>query len=209
MKLKVYSADGTSSVEKEFNNLPKLEEGKGVRALKDLLVAYQANARQGNACAKTKAEVSGTGKKPWRQKGTGMARHGSKRSPIWVGGGVAHGPRPRSYTQHINKKVKDLGFKRALIDSLEQGKIALIQEFDFSTPKTKACTAVMSNIYNERRNTLVVDDNFSDNAVLSARNVPNLFMIDSGSVNAWDIVKHRKLLFTERGFEKLLERISD
>lgn len=94
MKVKVYSSDGAAVKEKEIDNLPVFEGDKGIEALKDSIVSFQANMRQGNACAKMRGEVSGTGKKPWRQKGTGNARHGSRRSPIWVGGGS--GARPSS-----------------------------------------------------------------------------------------------------------------
>lgn len=207
-KFKLYSADGSSSEEKAFDSFPKLEGGKGVTALRDLLIILQANVRQGNACTKTRAEVSGTGKKPWRQKGTGMARHGSKRSPIWVGGGVAHGPKPRDYSQRMNKKIKALALKRALVDAANEGKIDLIKSFDFEAPKTKNCSSVMANIYPQRKNVLVVDEEFTDNAVLASRNIANLFMIDARSLNAWDVVRHRKLLMTEKGFEKLLERVT-
>lgn len=210
MKFKYYIADGTAKGEKEFKNVPEFEGDKGVRALKDLVVAYQASLRQGNACTKTRDEVSGTGKKPWRQKGTGMARHGSKRSPIWRGGGVAFGPRPRDYTQKMNKKVKLLGLRRAFWDSATEGSVAVIESLSVAEPKTKAFVSILKNIQSKPHgNILLVDEYFEDNAILSARNVPNVFMIGSESLNAWDLVRFKKVVITERAMNKFLERIND
>lgn len=205
-KLKVYSSDGTSFNEKEFN-LPTYEGDKGLRSLKDCIVAFQANMRQGNACAKMRGEVSGTGKKPWRQKGTGMARHGSKRSPIWVGGGVAHGPRPRDYTQKINKKVKRLGLGRALFDCVSEGALSIIQSFQIAEPKTKLFNNLISKI-RPTGSVLIVDEFFKDDILLSARNIPRVFIIDADSLNAWDLVRHKTVIITESGFERLMKRVN-
>lgn len=205
-KLKVYSSDGTSFNEKEFN-LPTYEGDKGLRSLKDCIVAFQANMRQGNACAKMRGEVSGTGKKPWRQKGTGMARHGSKRSPIWVGGGVAHGPRPRDYTQKINKKVKRLGLGRALFDCVSEGALSIIQSFQIAEPKTKLFNNLISKI-RPTGSVLIVDEFFKDDILLSARNIPRVFIIDADSLNAWDLVRHKTVIITEGGFERLMKRVN-
>lgn len=206
-KLKVYSSDGASVEEKGFSNLPTYEGDKGLRSLKDCIVAFQANMRQGNACAKMRGEVSGTGKKPWRQKGTGMARHGSKRSPIWVGGGVAHGPRPRDYTQKINKKVKRLGLGRALFDCVNEGSLVLIRSFQIDEPKTRLFNDLVFKI-RPKGSVLIVDEFFNDDILLSARNIPRVFIIDADSLNAWDLVKHETIIITESGFERLLKRIN-
>lgn len=206
-KLKVYSADGASIQEKEFKNIPVFEGDKGIRALKDCILAFQANMRQGNACAKMRGEVSGTGKKPWRQKGTGNARHGSKRSPIWRKGGVAHGPRPRDYSQKINKKVKRLGLSRALFDCVSEGSLALIQEYHVDKPKTKLFNDIICRI-SSKGSVLIVDEFFKDDILLSARNLPRVFIIDADSLNAWDLVRHQTILISENGFESLLKRIN-
>jgi large subunit ribosomal protein L4 len=121
MKLKVYSSDGSSSRDQDFPNLPVFEGDKGVQAVKEVIVAIRANQRQGTRSTKTRGEVSGGGKKPWRQKGTGRARAGSIRSPLWVGGGVVFGPRPRDFSKKINNKVKDFGIQPCLCS------IALVQ----------------------------------------------------------------------------------
>ena len=117
MKLKVFSPDGASSREQDFDGLPSFEGDRGLQAVKEVIVAINANARLGTHSTKTRGEVRGGGKKPWRQKGTGRARAGSIRSPLWVGGGVLFGPKPRDYSKKINAKVKALvAFSRALFD---------------------------------------------------------------------------------------------
>lgn len=206
-KLKVYSSEGASVGEKGFHELPTYEGDKGLRSLKDCIVAFQANMRQGNACAKMRGEVSGTGKKPWRQKGTGMARHGSRRSPIWVGGGVAHGPRPRDYSQKINKKVKRLGLGRALFDCVTEGSLSLIQSFEVPQPKTKFFNDLISKI-SPSGSILIVDEFFKDDVLLSARNIPRVFIIDVDSLNAWDLVKHESIIISEGAFQRLLKRVN-
>lgn len=208
MKLKIYSADGSSFEEKDIETIPCFEGDKGVRALKDLIIAIQANLRQGNACAKTRAEVSGTGKKPWRQKGTGMARHGSKRSPIWRGGGAAHGPRPRDYSQNINRKVKSLAFARAVYDAAENGTLAIIKEIESIEPKTKVMANILNNIV-DKGSILLVDEFFKDNVMLAARNLQDVYMIASDSLNAWDVVRHKLVLVSERGFTQILNRLNN
>ena len=131
MKLKLFTSDATKSSEKEFN-LPTFEGNRGLQAVKEVVVAHRANARQGTRSTKTRGEVSGGGKKPWAQKGTGRARAGSIRSPLWSGGGVVFGPKPRDYSKKINAKVKQLAFSRALFDRASAGELAVIEQFDAS-----------------------------------------------------------------------------
>jgi len=205
MKLKVYSKDGSSSSEKEFDGIREFEGNKGEQALKDTIVAYQANLRQGNAKAKTRAEVSGTGKKPYRQKGTGHARRGSNTSPIVVGGGVVFGPRPRSYNKDVNAKVKKLAFCRALFDKASEGGIQLIEALEVEQPKTKLFANVLKNIQPEGK-ILVVDAEFKDDTVLAARNIDRVGLINADSINAWDLVRYDSILMSEDGFQKVLNR---
>lgn len=204
-KFKIYNSEATTVNDIEFENFPTFEDDKGVRALKDCIVALEANVRQGNACAKMRGEVSGTGKKPWRQKGTGMARHGSKRSPIWVGGGVAHGPRPRDYGQKINKKVKRLGLSRALFDRSNEDSVVLIESFQVPEAKTKYFNDIINRV-NPKGSILIIDQFFEDDILLSARNLQRVYIIDAHSVNAWDLVRHKTILISKSGFELLLER---
>src|SRR3954463_11789377 len=145
MKLKLFTSDASQSSEKEFN-FPTFEGSRGLQAVKEVVVAHRANARQGTRSTKTRGEVSGGGKKPWAQKGTGRARAGSIRSPLWSGGGVVFGPKPRDYSKKINGKVKDLAFSRALFDRLTAGEIAVIDAFEVQGAKTKAMNSVVSLI---------------------------------------------------------------
>jgi large subunit ribosomal protein L4 len=202
MKFKKYKSDFTPGKEEEVSSVVTFEDDKGAQALRDYVVAIQANLRQGNACAKTRAEVSGTGKKPWRQKGTGMARHGSKRSPIWVGGGAAHGPRPRDYSKKLNKKVKKLALQRAFFDASSANKVELVEELSVSSSKTKELNSKVSTLLKEG-SVLLVDEYFKDDFVLAARNISKLYMIDVDSVNPWDLLRHEKIVFSDEAFKKL------
>src|SRR5437868_1012994 len=145
MKLKVFSADGTKSTEKDFG-LPTFEGDKGLQAVKEVIVAINANNRQGTHSTKTRGEVRGGGKKPWRQKGTGRARAGSIRSPLWVGGGVVFGPKPRDYSKKINAQVKALAFTRALFDRATAGDVSIIEAFVPTATKTKVMDQVINRI---------------------------------------------------------------
>jgi len=204
MKLKVFTADGASSTDKEFA-IPTFEDDKGLQALKDVVVAYQSNQRQGNAKAKTRAEVRGSGKKIYRQKGTGHARHGDRQAPIFVGGGTAHGPKLRDWTKNANKKVKLLAMRRALFDKANEGEIAVIEKFEFSAPKTKDFDSLLSKIKPEGK-VLIVDQQIDDNTALSARNLARVALAESASVNAWDLVRYDNVVISERGIEQLLAR---
>lgn len=204
MKLKVYTTDGASSADKDFD-LPSYEGEKGLQALKELIVLYQANARQGNASAKTRAEVAGTGKKAFRQKGTGNARSGDRQSPIYVGGGAAHGPKPKDWSKSMNKKTRKLAFSRAVFDKATDGEIALIEAIQPTEPKTKVFNSVLSKI-EPKGKVLLVDGEFTEDVIRAARNIERVHMIDADSLNAWDLVRFDHILISEKGFEKVLAR---
>ncbi len=204
MKLKVYSPDGANAQEKDFA-LREFEGKKGLQALKETLVAYQANARQGTSKTKNFGEVKGTGKKPWRQKGTGNARHGSRRSPIWVKGAVVFGPRPRDWSLTINQKVRQLAFQRALFDKASEGGLNLIEKITPAQPKTKVINQVLTRIHPAGK-ILLVDETFEKNAQLAARNLARVAMVDAASLNALDLVSHECVLISEQGFQKILAR---
>jgi len=208
MKYKFYKKDGSQAGEKEIANVPTFEGRDGFDALRQVVLAYQANARQGSACAKSKDEVRGSGKKPWRQKGTGNARHGSRRSPIWVGGGVVHGPRPRDYTQKINVKVKKVALKRAIFERSSDHGISLIEAFEVAEPKTKLFNAVLDNIKPEGT-VLLADTDFTEKFALSARNIPHVFMVDARSINALDFGNYKKIIMTEEAFNLILARVNN
>ncbi|MBC2593323.1 50S ribosomal protein L4 [Ruficoccus amylovorans] len=205
MKFKVYSADASSSTEKDFDNFPAFEGNKGLQALKDVIVAYQANNRQGTAKAKTRSDVNRTGKKVYRQKGTGNARHGDRGAPIFVGGGVAHGPKVRDWSKHINKRVKTLAFKRALFNKASEGGLDLIEKFEVEQPKTKLFNSLIGKIQPKGK-VLIVDSEFNDNAALAARNIDRVYIVDADSINAWDLMRFDKIVASEEGFNRILER---
>jgi large subunit ribosomal protein L4 len=207
MKLTVFNTDGTSSKSKDFAGFPQLEGNKGRMALRQVVLAIQANLRQGNASTKTRAEVSGSGKKPFRQKGTGMARRGSSRSPLLRGGGVVFGPRPRDYSQKVNRKVRKLALTRALQERAEDSSILVIESWNVEQPKTREFTQVLDRIHSAGK-VLLVDDDFSDNMVLSSRNVERVHIAQSGTINAYDLVRFPTILFTEKALNTVLAKIN-
>ena len=208
MKLTVYSADGQSSKEQEFKDFPSFEDSqKGLLAVRQTVLAIQANRRQGNACTKTVGEVRGTGNKPFRQKGTGRARAGNWRSPIRRGGGVAFGPKPRDYSQKINRKTKHLAMKRALFDSATDGEILLIEKIEVEQPKTKLMAQVLNKVSPDGKRILLVDDAFEDYPVLATRNLPQVSMRDTSSLNVLDLVSSDRVIMTLRSIDTLLARL--
>ncbi len=207
MKLKVYSKDGASNEEAEFNQIEAFEGKKGLQAVKEVIVGYQANARQGNASTKTRAEVAGGGRKPWRQKGTGNARAGSNTSPLWGGGGVVFGPKPRDYSKKINKKVKTLALKRCLFDRASEGEIEVIEALEANPLKTKVMAKIIRGIAPKGR-VMVVDEVFSDDNIRVLRNIPKVDLVEAKDVNSLNMAGYGKIIFTRTGLDRLLQRIS-
>ena len=205
MKFKLYNNTGSSSQEKEISDFPVFEDDRGVNALRQVILAHQANARQGNASTKTRAEVSGTGKKAFRQKGTGMARRGNRRTPIMKGGGVAFGPKPRDYTQKLNKKQRQLALGRALYEQANAGTLNLIEEWIVAEPKTRIVSGILKNIAPEGK-VLILGEEFSKDALLACRNIPRLSVTSAKDVNALDLVHHDHVIISEKGMDQVLER---
>jgi large subunit ribosomal protein L4 len=209
MKLKLYTKDGQFKEEREYGSLPSFDDcDRSESILKKAILAYRANLRQGTACAKKRDEVAGSGKKPWRQKGTGRARHGSKRSPIWTHGGVVFGPRPRDYSQKLSRKEKQLALKMSFFGKAQKGQILVIEEFFADKPQTKEMNTIVNRIFQEERKVLLIDDTFAANVALSLRNIEHVFLIESSSVNALEIMKYRNILFTERALQTLAARMN-
>jgi len=206
MKFKVYSPEGVEVSEKEIAEWPVLEGETGLMALRQYLLAVRNNQRQGNACTKTRSEVSGTGKKPFKQKGTGGARQGSRRTVIWRKGGVIFGPRPRDFSEKVNQKMKDLAFKRALFDRASDGKVTLIQRFESADAKTKTFNLILGKMAPAGR-VLIVDDQFDDKMVLAARNIERVEMIGSDTLSATDLLKFQNIIISERGTDTILARV--
>ncbi len=167
-----------------------------------VIKAYLTNRRRGTASSKTRGDVSGGGRKPWRQKGTGRARAGSIRSPLWVGGGVCFGPKPRIYREKINKKERRKAYLWALLQKIKDGNLIVVEEFDFSSPKTKeACTA-LKNLGVEKG--LVVVNNDMVNSILSVRNIKNIELREARSVNVYDILRYEKIVVPQKLLPEML-----
>lgn len=206
MKLKVFTADGSKSEEKEFTNFPAFEGDKGIAAVRQVVIAHQANKRQGNASTKTRAEVAGSGKKLFRQKGSGMARQGSRRVPHQRHGGVAHGPKPRDYSQKINRKMKALAFQRALFDRASEGGLSVIEALEVKEPKTQLFNQVLTAVLPERGKVLIVDDQFENNAALAARNIEGVTLSEAGDISTLDMVRYRHIIVSSKGIETIIAR---
>jgi 50S ribosomal protein L4 len=208
MKLKVYTKDGSSFTEQDFANIPQFEGDKGLFALKETLVAYQANARQGNASTLDYGHVSGTCRKPFKQKGGGRSRHGTMKSPIHRGGAVVFGPQPRDWSKKINRKVRALAFGRALFDKCSENGVCVIEEFSAPEKKTKAVAKVISNIKPEGK-VLLVDDVFGDDFILASRNIARANFCESAILNAMDVVQFDTIIVTRKGLDTVLARINE
>ena len=167
------------------------------------VVQQLANNRQGTQKAKTRSEVSGGGKKPWRQKGTGHARQGSTRSPQWTGGGVVFAPVPRDYSFKLNKKEKRAALKGALTSRVTDGKLIVVDELKLDEIKTKKFQAVMDNLKVSKA--LVVLDKMDQNVILSARNIPNVNTAQVENINVYDILKGDTLVLTKDAVAKIEE----
>lgn len=171
--------------------------------LHDVVVNYLANQRQGTQSTKTRSEVAGGGKKPWKQKGTGRARQGSIRAPQWIKGGIALGPKPRSYKYTLNKKVKRLALKSALTSKVNDNQIIVLDELDFDEIKTKNMAKVLENLKAEKALVVLAEKNVNVSA--STRNIPNVKASLVNAINTYDILKYEKLILTKAAVEKIEE----
>ena len=167
------------------------------------VVNQLANNRQGTQSAKTRSEVSGGGRKPWRQKGTGHARQGSTRAPQWTGGGIVFAPKPRDYSFKMNKKEKRIALLSALSSKVAESKIVVLDEFKLDEIKTKKFVEVMNNLKVE--NALVVLEGENKNVVLSGRNIPSVKVTATNEINTYDVLKYPTLVVTKAAVEKLEE----
>lgn len=167
------------------------------------VVQYLANQRQGTKSTKTRAQVRGGGRKPWRQKGTGHARQGSIRSPQWRGGGVVFAPKPRDFSFKINKKIKRLALKSALSVKVNEQKLIVLDKLELAEIKTKQMQKILMNINSS--NALIVIDNNDKNIILSARNLPAIKTTSVNSINVYDILKYDKFITTQNAVKKIQE----
>jgi large subunit ribosomal protein L4 len=205
MKIAIKNLEGKDQGEHEVK-FPMIEDGRGTQAVHDVVVAYRAGKRSGTASTKTVGEVAGTNKKPWRQKGTGRARAGSFRSPLWAGGGVVFGPKPRDFSKKVSKKTKQLALRKALSERLKAGDVVVVSDLKLNSPKTKDFVGVISKL-DLKGSMLVVSADTDKNLTLASRNVPNVLLATSDSLNTYDVLRPAKLLFTKSAFEKVESRL--
>ncbi|HEY4270473.1 MAG TPA: 50S ribosomal protein L4 [Candidatus Udaeobacter sp.] len=182
-----------------------IEDGRGTQAVHDVIVATRAARRSGSANTKTKAEVDLSGAKPWRQKGTGRARAGYKSSPIWRGGGVVFGPKPRDYSKKVAKSVRRLAFRKALSERINAGDVLTIDDFVVPQLKTKAFIDLLRKQTDAER-VLIVSDSFDEKTYKSARNVKPARLATASDVNTEELLRFQKILVTQKALEKLAER---
>ena len=183
-----------------------IENARGTQAVKDTVVAHLAARRQGTRQAKTVGEVSGTNKKPWRQKGTGRARAGSFQSPLWPGGGVVFGPRPHDFSIKINSRVKKLALRKAISERLRQGDVIVVKEFKLASPKTKEFVKAVDGLKANEGSLLVVAS-ADANLLLASGNIPDVRVTTGEELNTYQVLWPDKILFTEEAFAKLEARL--
>ena len=203
-KVTVFDMSGKNVGEMELNeDIFGIEPNQAV--LHAAVVQYLANQRQGTQSTKTRTEVRGGGRKPWRQKGTGRARHGSIRSPIWVGGGVALGPKPRSYRTTMNKKTKRLALKSALSAKVQADEFIIVDKLTMDEYKTKAVVSMLEALGANRKALLVTAGNNDQKLAVSARNIPGVASAPVNSLNVYDLLNYDKIIIAQEAVEKLEE----
>lgn len=174
------------------------------QAVHEVVKSQLASRRQGTQSAKTRTEVRGGGRKPWRQKGTGRARQGSIRAPHWVGGGVTFAPKPRDYSYKVPRKIRQLAMKSALTSKAINNEIIVLEEIDLETPKTKEIVKMLEKV-NANKKALIVMDEKNDNVVKSVRNIPNVETISVNTLNVYDILNYDSFIITKAAVKKVEE----
>jgi large subunit ribosomal protein L4 len=172
-----------------------------------VLKCYLANQRAGTTSTKTRGQVSGSGRKPWRQKGTGRARVGSIRTPLWRGGGTVHGPKPRDWYYQVPKKMRRSAICSVLSERLREGNLVVLEDFEVASHRTKELAATLQRLGLGQHKTLIVDSLENHNLALSSRNMPAVKHISPGDVNLYELLVHRQLVLTRRAALELEERL--
>ena len=202
--VKVYKHDGS-----EAGTVDLPDEIFGIEpsptVIHQVVKAYLANQRQGNASTKTRSEVGVTKSKPWRQKGTGRARSGSANSPVWVGGGVAFGPKPRSYDQRVNKKMRRLGLKSAYSIKAAEDKIKVVEDFSLDTPQTKTVASMLKALGLDETKTIFLIGGTDRALYLSSRNIPTVTIDSAENANTYAVMNADTVLFTRTAVDKVKE----
>ena len=215
MKVAIKDASGADQGELKAKFTP-VDDDKGQQAVHEAVVAYNAAQRSGNACTKTVAEVAGTGAKPWRQKGTGRARVGYRRHPIWRGGGVAHGPKPRVYIKKLNKKVRDLAVRKAFTERIKDGQVVILDGLNLDEPATAQLAKTLNALgINAKKpasarykSAVLITAEADSNVALSARNIERVRSTTSDSLTTYEILWPDILVFTRDGYEKFEQRLN-
>ena len=215
MKVAIKDASGADQGELKAKFTP-VDDDKGRQAVHEAVVAYNAAQRSGNACTKTVAEVAGTGAKPWRQKGTGRARVGYRRNPIWRGGGVAHGPKPRVYIKKLNKKVRDLAVRKAFTERIKDGQVVILDGLNLDEPATAQLAKTLNALgINAKKpasarykSAVLITAEADSNVALSARNIERVRSTTSDSLTTYEILWPDILVFTRDGYEKFEQRLN-
>jgi len=184
-----------------------IENGRGTQAVHDAIVAMRANRRSGSANTKTKAEVAYSGKKPWRQKGTGRARAGYTSSPVWSGGGVVFGPKPRDYSKKVPKSVKQLAFLKAFSARVLAGDVLVTDEIRVTNPKTKEFVSLLKT-HTDAERVLVISTTFDEATYKAARNVQSVQLNTASEVNTEQLLAFQKIIVTNKALARLAERLA-
>jgi large subunit ribosomal protein L4 len=186
-------------------NIQVIDGHKGDQAVHDLVTAYRANRRSGTACTKTRGEVKGSNKKLWKQKGTGRARAGTTKNPVWRGGGVVHGPRPRSYAKTVNKGVRKLALRKTLGDLIKAERVLSVDSFAIADGKTKSFVAAVKALSTARK-ILIVAESFDEKTYLAGRNVQSVLLMTASEVNVEQLLHADTIILVEDSFETLARR---
>ena len=204
-KLKVLNSSGSPAGEMEVAD-GLLEPTRGSTAVHDAVINFLAGIRAGSASTLTKGEVSGSGKKPWRQKGTGRARAGYKRSPVWRGGGIVFGPKPRDYSRKTNRKVARLAFKRAVSEKISAGEMIVLSELNLAEAKTRQFAAMMKNLKIGGSALFIVEE-MKNNVKLSSRNIAGVELVPARDVDVYRLLKYPTVVVTKAGMEIIMKRL--
>jgi len=205
MKISVTDLNGQAQGEMEVP-FAVIENAKGTQAVHEVVVAFRAAQRSGTACTKTVGDVAGSNKKPWRQKGTGRARAGNLRSPIWRGGGVVFGPKPRSYAKKTNNKVRKLALRKALSERLRMGDVLVVDDLKVGAPKTKEAVQLLKGL-SLPGTALLVSGDINNELFLAARNIQRVEVTSADLLNTYQVLWPDKVVLTRAALEKLGQRL--
>ena len=204
LDIKTLSGSGSGKMTVGFE---VIEDDKGNQAVHDVVVAHMAAQRSGTAKTKDRGEVSGTGKKPWRQKGTGRARTGSRRTNIFTGGGVVHGPHPRDLSKKVNAKTRQLALRRALSERIKDGEVIVVESLKLESNKTRDLHAQIEALA-PKGTVLLVTGEADGNLSLAARNIPLVQLVEADCLNTYEVLRPDVIIISKDGLEKVVGRLN-